>query len=44
MATDIGEHQFLGINAWGMDDKITVTWTDNAGDVQTWIKALPPKR
>lgn len=39
-----GEHQFLGISAWGLDDKITVQWTDNTGDNQTWSKALPPKR
>jgi type II secretory pathway pseudopilin PulG len=39
-----GEYQFLGISAFGMDDKITVTWTDDVGDEQTWSKALPPKR
>ncbi|WP_319448960.1 MULTISPECIES: hypothetical protein [unclassified Mycobacterium] len=39
-----GEHQFLAISAFGRDDKITVTWTDNIGDEQTWSKALPPKR
>jgi hypothetical protein len=39
-----GEHQFLGISAFGRDDKITVNWIDNVGDEQTWSKALPPKR
>jgi type II secretory pathway pseudopilin PulG len=39
-----GEHQFLGISAFGRDDKITVNWTDNVGDEQTWSRALPPKR
>lgn len=42
--TAFGEYQFLGISAWGLDDKITVTWTDNMGDEQSWSKALPPKR
>jgi hypothetical protein len=39
-----GEHQFLGISAFGRDDNITVDWTDNKGDSQTWSKGLPPKR
>lgn len=38
-----GEYQFLGLSAWGLDDKISVTWTDNSGEPQTWSKALPPK-
>lgn len=39
-----GEHQFLGISAWGMDDNVTVTWKDDTGNQHTWSKALPPKR
>lgn len=38
-----GEHQFLAISAWGLDDKITVAWTDNVGIEQSWSKPLPPK-
>ncbi|WP_074348689.1 hypothetical protein [Mycobacteroides abscessus] len=38
-----GEYQFIGLSAWGLDDKISVTWTDHSGEPQTWSKALPPK-
>lgn len=38
-----GEHQFMAISAWGLDDKITVAWRDNVGIEQSWSKALPPK-
>lgn len=38
-----GEVQFKGLTAWGLDDKVTVTWIDNLNEKQEWSKALPPK-
>lgn len=38
-----GEVQFKGLTAWGLDDKVTVTWMDNLNEKQEWSKALPPK-
>lgn len=38
------EVQFMGLNAWGVSDQVTVTWTDNLNEKQEWTKALPPKR
>jgi len=38
------EVEFFGLSAWGMDQTITVEWTDQNGDRQKWSKPLPPKR
>jgi hypothetical protein len=37
------EIEFFGLSAWGMDQTITVKWTDQNGDRQEWSKPLPPK-
>ncbi len=36
------EVQFVGLSAWGMDQTITVEWTDQSGERQHWSKPLPP--
>jgi hypothetical protein len=38
------EVEFFGLSALGLDQTITVEWTDQTGDRQTWSKPLPPKR
>ncbi|MDX1884720.1 hypothetical protein [Mycolicibacterium sp. 120270] len=37
------EIEFFGLSAWGLDQTITVEWTDQNGDRQAWSKPLPPK-
>lgn len=37
------EVQFMGMNAWGVDDEVTVNWIDNLNERQQWSKRLPPK-
>lgn len=37
------EVQFFGLSAWGLDQTVTVEWTDQNGDRREWSKPLPPK-
>lgn len=38
------EVEFFGLSAWGLDQTVTVHWTDQGGARQEWSKPLPPKR
>lgn len=37
------EVEFFGLSAWGMDQAITVEWTDQNDDRHEWSKPLRPK-